>query len=151
MTPSFPRRRSSALGRDVGVHKRPRFAGAGIHRLQDPAFLLDGLARGYHVDSFIKTLGCLWNDLALFDQLRDPPLDAIGRDTFLAQVDRGLNYVGRFEHRLALTQNTNGAGSGILGARGSRRPRELGEPGIDERIVRAAPIVDQTVAAVTNH
>src|SRR3546814_20799149 len=89
MTPSFPRRRSSALGRDVGVHKRPRFAGAGIHRLQDPAFLLDGLARGYHVDSFIKTLGCLWNDLALFDQLRDPPLDAIGRDTFLAQVDRG--------------------------------------------------------------
>src|SRR3546814_8619416 len=45
--------------------------------------------------------------------------------------------VGRFEHRLALTQNTNGAGSGILGARGSRRPRELGETGIDERIVRA--------------
>src|SRR3546814_9607220 len=108
----------------------------------------DLLARGYHVDSFIKTLGCLWNDLALFDQLRDPPLDAIGRDTFLAQVDRGLNYVGRFEHRLALTQNTNGAGSGILGARGSRRPRALGETGIDERIVRAAQIVDQPVAAV---
>src|SRR3546814_2984980 len=94
-----------ARGRDVGGHKRPHFAGAGIHRLQDPAFLLDGLARGYHVNSFIKTLGCLWNDLALFDQLRDPPLDAIGLDTFLAQVDRGLNYVGRFEHRLALTRS----------------------------------------------
>src|SRR3546814_19421317 len=58
--------------------------------------------------------------------------------------------VGRFEHRLALTQNTNGAGSGLLGARGSRRPRELGETGIDERIVRAAQIVDQPVAAVTD-
>src|SRR3546814_16451681 len=92
----------------------------------------DLLARGYHVDSFIKTLGCLWNDLALFDQLRDPPLDAIGRDTFLAQVDRGLNYVGRFEHRLALTPNTNGAGSGLLGARGSRRP-QIGRASCRER------------------